>query len=287
MGDLVQNLFEGFCCNVWLCPYYTFSYTTLLAPCYGDWVHRTWAAWDFAEENDTLIQEAECQIDIGLFLDEYPQWGLGTPHWTIILHEMFLHSAKRGWKEAECMVCWGHWGSMYDSDSEADQSARELVGYHTSQKLEMSTRASICYKEPQVFPPAELNQGERPSRIYFLPWKANCIGVDVWLPPQTGSLRRKNKLDRVNGAPMKKLLGWPAKGHWIPPRFLQATLKGWVKEEGMGHGPIPNTKARVEVTRGPGASLEATVEPRAEIIPKEAYRMYVSCPLMDLHLEEG
>ena len=86
---------------------------------------------------------------------------------------------------------------------------------------------------------------------------------------------------------MKKPLGWPTKGHWIPLRLLQVTLKGWVKEEGKGQGPIPKTKAGVEVTWGPGAGLEATVEPRAKIIPKAAYRMYASCPLMHLHLEEG
>ena len=101
---------------------------------YGDRVQRTQAAWDQAEENDISIREAEHQIDVRLFLDEYPQWELGTPHQFIILHEMFLHAAKRGQKEAECMVCWGCQGSMYDPDSEADQSAMELVGYHMSQK---------------------------------------------------------------------------------------------------------------------------------------------------------
>ena len=69
---------------------------------------------------------------LGFFLDEYPWWGLGTSHQTIILYEMFLHAAKRGWKEVEHMVHQGCRGSMYDSDSEADQSAMELVGYHTS-----------------------------------------------------------------------------------------------------------------------------------------------------------
>ena len=47
---------------------------------------------------------------------------------------MFLHATKKGQKEAECMVCQGHQGSMYDSDSEADQFTMELVGYHTSWK---------------------------------------------------------------------------------------------------------------------------------------------------------
>ena len=107
---------------------------TLLALQYGDRVWRTWAAQDQAEENDISIREAECQIDVGLFLDEYPRWELGTPHWSVVLHEMFLHTAKRGQKEVECMVCWGHWGSMYDPNSEADQSVMELVGYHMSQK---------------------------------------------------------------------------------------------------------------------------------------------------------
>ena len=48
--------------------------------------------------NNTSICEAECQIDIGLFLDEYPRWEIGNPHRAIILHEMFLHTTDRGRK---------------------------------------------------------------------------------------------------------------------------------------------------------------------------------------------
>ena len=40
------------------------------------------------------VGEAEQRIDAKLFLDEYPRWELGAPHWSIILHEMFLHAAK-------------------------------------------------------------------------------------------------------------------------------------------------------------------------------------------------
>ena len=32
-------------------------------------------------------------VDSELFLDEYPQWGLGTPHKSVVLQEMFLHAA--------------------------------------------------------------------------------------------------------------------------------------------------------------------------------------------------
>ena len=97
-------------------------------------MQRTRAAWDLVEENDMSIREVAHQIDIGLFLDEYPWWGLGTPHQTIILHKMFLHAATKGQKEVEHMVHRGCQHSMYDSDSEVDQSAMELVGYHMSQK---------------------------------------------------------------------------------------------------------------------------------------------------------
>ena len=49
----------------------------------------------------------------------------------------------------------------------------------------------------------------------------------------------------------------------------------------------PQNQSQSRSHLGPGASLEAKVEPGTEIVPKAAYRMYVSCPLMDLHLEEG
>ena len=107
---------------------------TLLSLRYGDRVQRTRAAWDFAEENDMSICKAEHQIDIGLFLDEYPRWELGSPHRAIILHKMFLHATDRGWKVAEQMVHQHCQSSVYDPGSKADQSAMELVGYHMSQR---------------------------------------------------------------------------------------------------------------------------------------------------------
>ena len=56
-----------------------------------------------AEEEGLSIREVERVIESEMFLDKYPQWELGTPHQTVILHKMFLHAAERGWKEAECM----------------------------------------------------------------------------------------------------------------------------------------------------------------------------------------
>ena len=71
-------------------------------------------------------------VESDLFLDEYPRWDLGTPHQLVILHEMFLHAAAKGWQEAERMWCRGHRDSVKEPDPEAGQSALKLIGYHTS-----------------------------------------------------------------------------------------------------------------------------------------------------------
>ena len=94
----------------------------------------SWVAWERAGEMGISIQESERQVDMELFLDEYPQWGLGTPHQSVVLHEMFLHATEQGQKEVECMFCRGHRGSICEPDPGADQSAMELVGYHMSWK---------------------------------------------------------------------------------------------------------------------------------------------------------
>ena len=60
---------------------------------------KSQTARERAREVGLLIREAEQRIDTKLFLNEYPRWELGAPHQSVILHEMFLHAAKQGWKE--------------------------------------------------------------------------------------------------------------------------------------------------------------------------------------------
>ena len=81
----------------------------------------------------TSVREAKHRMDVGLFLYKYSR-ELGTPHQSVILHEMFLHAAERGQKKAEHMVHWGHWGSTSEPDPKAGHSAMELVGYQASRK---------------------------------------------------------------------------------------------------------------------------------------------------------
>ena len=52
----------------------------------------------------------------------------------VILHEMFLHTAGQGQKEAEHMCHWGHQSSIPEPNPKVDQSAMELVGYRMSRR---------------------------------------------------------------------------------------------------------------------------------------------------------
>ena len=69
-------------------PYYCClpSYLTLLDLQYGNHVQRSQVAQEKAKEVGISVQESERQVDLELFLDEYPWWGLGTPYWSVVLH---------------------------------------------------------------------------------------------------------------------------------------------------------------------------------------------------------
>ena len=117
-----------------LCFYCLFSYSSLGELQYGERIQKSQIATEQARETGILVREAECRIDIRLFLNEYPRLELGAPHQSVILHKMFLHAAEWGQKEAECMVHGGCWDSTSEPNLEAGQSAMKLVGYWTSCK---------------------------------------------------------------------------------------------------------------------------------------------------------
>ena len=94
-------------------------------------MERARVAREQAEEKGISFRESEQMVDSELFLDEYPRWGLGTPHQSVVLHEMFLHATGQGQKEAECMF---RQGSVPEPKPGVDQSTMELVGYQTSRK---------------------------------------------------------------------------------------------------------------------------------------------------------
>ena len=141
----------------------------LLSLRYGDQVQRTQAAQDFAEENNTSIHEEECQIDIGLFLDEYPRWELGTPHRAIICTKCFYTPLIRGRKR------WSKWSTgaaaaVYMTLILSRPICHGVSGIPYTPKRDerhLSEHLSVA-KGPKPSPLVELNQEERQSRTYFL-----------------------------------------------------------------------------------------------------------------------
>ena len=73
---------------------YLFSYPSLLELHYGGKLRKCQITREWAREAGLLIREADHRTDTELFLNEYPQWELGTPHCSAILHKMFLHAAE-------------------------------------------------------------------------------------------------------------------------------------------------------------------------------------------------
>ena len=67
-----------------------FSYMALLMLVYGDRMEKTWEACHMVEQVGLSYREAKWVVESDLFLDEYPRWDLGSPHQSVILHEMFL-----------------------------------------------------------------------------------------------------------------------------------------------------------------------------------------------------
>ena len=102
MGPYGSNY--GACAVVSKCIIVIFpSYSALLMLNYGDRMEKSQMAHCRAEEEGLSFREAERIMELELFPNEYSWWGLGTPHWLVILHEMFLHAKAWGQKEAEHM----------------------------------------------------------------------------------------------------------------------------------------------------------------------------------------
>ena len=107
--------------------YFPYSYHELLVAKYGCKREKSQEAkWRSAEEQKPM-HEMERALDVDLFLEAQGQWAKDSPYCLIILHEMFLHAASEGWKEAERVVCRGHQQHMPQLDPEVGIPAIQLV----------------------------------------------------------------------------------------------------------------------------------------------------------------
>ena len=95
MGNSLLSMTDG-SSLLWMVLhfYYLFSYSSLLELQYGGRIWKSQTSREQARETGILVREVDQRIDIELFLDDYPRWELGAPHQSVILHEMFLHTAE-------------------------------------------------------------------------------------------------------------------------------------------------------------------------------------------------
>ena len=173
--------------------------------------HKSLATKEQAKEGGLSIREAEHCLDAESFLNEYLLWEVGGLHCPIILQEMFVHAAELGQKEAERLICWGHWQGLLRLNPEADVPAIQLVGYWISQKKIWDLDHEVyMLKDCLACQPVGPNRCKRPSKTSYLPWGAAYKGEEV--PPSWG---------RTKGG-----LPWPPHG---PAIKLDPTLraKGW------------------------------------------------------------
>ena len=84
--------------------YLLYSYHELMVAKYGCKREKSQEAKQRSTEERKPMQEMERAVDVDLFLEAQEQWAKDSPHQLIILHEMFLHAAYKGWKEAERTV---------------------------------------------------------------------------------------------------------------------------------------------------------------------------------------
>ena len=86
-------------------PLFLCSYHKLMVARYRNkWGKLQEAKWRSTEEWRPMCK-LERVMDMDLFLEAQSKWAEDRPHCLVILHEMFLHAATEGQKEAEWVVC--------------------------------------------------------------------------------------------------------------------------------------------------------------------------------------
>ena len=134
--------------------FYCFSsYSTLLEVHYGGRVTRSRIAQEWAKGMGISIKGTKCQTGIGLFLDEYPQWELGTPTGLWFFMTCFCMLPIEGRRR------WNVWSAGATGTAPWDQICRQVRLLwswwgirHPVKKFETSIKVFSCYKGYQVFP---------------------------------------------------------------------------------------------------------------------------------------
>ena len=172
---------------------------------YGSKRDKALAAKGWVAKEGLSVQEAERVMDIELFLERQAKWEADSPHCLMMLYKMFHHTMDQGQKEAEQTVCQGH--ELPKLDPEADLSAIQLVGPHTSKKEIQSLYLKV-YKQWRLLgsPPGESEMMEEVVSSFndCQGWKqrrapetaARSWPKDVW-PPRNQTPERRRRESSV------------------------------------------------------------------------------------------
>ena len=103
------------------------------------------------------VWEMERVMDVELFLGIQDNWAEDSPHCLVVLYEMFRHATIEGWKEAEQIICQGHWQNMPQLNPEVGIPTIQLVGPETTKEelLEIYLEVYKLHRLPRS-PPGEL-----------------------------------------------------------------------------------------------------------------------------------
>ena len=203
---------------------------------------------------------------------------------------MFLHAADRGQKEAEWMVHWGHCGSVYDHSSEANQSAMELVRYHTSQREMRDIYQSIylLWRVPGS-PPCGAQPRRRAIQDILSSLKSQlhrcgCSSTGRNLESQDRQVESNwhdSYEEGLRAACQRALDTTEALESDLERLHWQRRDRSWSCSQSRSHSRTRDCSRNCSWSERPEASLGATVELGANTISKVTWEMCTLCPLKD------
>ena len=151
---------------------------------YGDNQNKSLAAKEQANTEGLSVREVECHMDVEMFLEGQAGWGVDSPHCSIILLEMFQHTAEQGWKEVECIIPRGCQHNLPKLDPKVDISTIWLVEPWTFRK-EFKSLYYEVYKLQRLLgsPPQEPEWIEE-LIAEVVSSLEDCLGQKQGKPPQ-------------------------------------------------------------------------------------------------------
>ena len=147
---------------MYLCYIYLSSYSLQ----YGRQMEKAWVAHKHAEESGMSYRESERVVDSELFLDEYPRWGLGTPHQWCCIKCSFMPQGKGRKRQNICAAKAPR--AVYPNLNQGQTYLpwNLWVTEHLGERCGTYTIVYTSWGGPQEPPPVGNERGEGSSMTY-------------------------------------------------------------------------------------------------------------------------